>query len=86
MDSVLTKSAETQVGTLVTLTKAAQQLLSFSATLDEDNEEEDLILVEIEGVGEMVLDVSRLQTYSEGLTGTYVIPFFCVFFCSCAFF
>lgn len=68
-DTVLTKSAETQVGTLVALIKSAQQLLAFSAVMSEEEEGSgDLILVDIEGVGEMVLDVAKLQTYSESLT------------------
>lgn len=63
-----------QVGTLVALVKSTQQLLRYAAgsVLSDfkDDEEElgDLILVEIEGVGEMSLDISKLQSYGESIS------------------
>jgi hypothetical protein len=66
------------VGTLVALVKSVQQLLRYAASsvlLHEDQEldsEEagELILVEIDGVGEMILDVAKSQEYCETLTAS----------------
>ena len=62
------------MGTLVAMIKSTQQLLKYSASSvlvpdQEDSEEQDggLILVEIDSVGEMIFDVSKLQIYSESL-------------------
>ena len=60
------------MGALVAMIKSTQQLLKYSAfsVLNPDDETEesgDLILVEIDGVGEMILDTQKLQIYSENL-------------------
>lgn len=58
--------------------KSAQQLLKSAASsillqqepeLDSEDAEE-LILVEIDGVGEMLLDVGKIQNYCETITTT----------------
>ena len=53
--------------------KSTQQLLKYSASSvlipEEDSEEQEgeLILVEIDSVGEMILDINKLQNYCENL-------------------
>lgn len=65
------------MGTLVALVKSVQQLLKSAASsiLQEESEPdstetEELILVEIDNVGEMLLDVGKIQDYCESITTT----------------
>ena len=62
------------MGTLVAMIKSTQQLLKFSANSvlvpdqeDADEQDGELILVEIDSIGEMIFDVNKLQNYSETL-------------------